>query len=182
MSSLKTFLYKLYFSLALTTDQNISFADRIQNLIVWVCSLAPVVYILENVTGWMVTNQGFVIAVVTFIFVNMILGGYMHHRKGDFDWKKLLRKTNQMLLVLFLSYFTLEVLLTIAGKNVVVEFFRIAVQVSTLLYPGSKILKNIFILSDGQHPPKWVMEKIYNFKETGDLHKLFETKTEQNGK
>jgi hypothetical protein len=55
------------------------------------------------------------------------------------------------------------------------ESFKILIQVVTLLYPVSKVLKNIYILSNKQFPPAFIMDKIYNFEKNGDLKDLFDT-------
>lgn len=78
-----------------------------------------------------------------------------------------------MLLVLVLVYAGLEMMLKVARENVVTEVFRIALQVSTLMYPVSKMGKSIFIITKGEYPPEWLMRKFYNFNKTGDLNNLF---------
>lgn len=176
MTALKIAFLKIYFYLALSTDTNTSIWDRIVTFFLWILTLGPVIFVLDRLHKWITTYQGFTIGVVLFILLNLILGGIVHHKRGDFDWLELLKKTNKMVIVLLVSYLTLEVLISIVGENFVVDGFRIAIQVSTLLYPGSKILKNIFILSEGEHPPKWVMQKIYRFQENGDLQELFDKK------
>ncbi len=176
MSALKIALLKIYFYLALATDPNTSVWERIVVFFLWILTLGPVVFVVDRLHKWIIDYQGFTIGVVLFILLNLILGGIVHQKKGDFDWQLLLRKTNKMVIVLLVSYFTLEVLISIVGENFVVDGFRIAIQVSTLLYPGSKILKNIFILSEGEHPPEWVMRKVYKFQENGDLQELFDKK------
>lgn len=55
--------------------------------------------------------------------------------------------------------------------------FRVVLQMTTLIYPLSKILKNIFIISKGEHPPEWIMKRIYNFQENGDLSAFLEVST-----
>lgn len=174
MSALKILFFRTYFNLALSTDPNTSVWDRIITFFLSILTLGPVVFVMDGLHKWFSDYQGFTIGVLLFIMLNMLLGSYVHYRKGDFEWILLLRKTNKMVLVLLVSYFTLEVLISIVGTNIVVDSFRIAIQVSTLLYPASKILKNIFIISEGEHPPKWVMQKIYNFQENGDLQELFD--------
>ena len=41
---------------------------------------------------------------------------------------------------------------------------------------SQKPLKNIFILSEGEHPPKWLMQRIYNFQNNGDLKEFMSLK------
>jgi len=109
----------------------------------------------------------------------MIMGGFMHHRKSSFHWQELLEKTMIMIVVVMISYLIMAIMFEVAGHNIIVDTFETTVQVATLLYPGSKILKNIFILSEGQHPPEWVMKKIYNFQKNGDLAEFLMSKEEK---
>ena len=78
-----------------------------------------------------------------------------------------------MTTILFLAYTMLEMLRRTIGDNFISEGFGIIIQISTLLYPTSKALKNLFILSNKQFPPAFIMERLYNFEKTGNLKDLF---------
>lgn len=80
-----------------------------------------------------------------------------------------------MLMVVIVVYILLSIVGKFAGDSIVSECFQILVQVMTLFYPASKALKSIFVLSDEDYPPKWIMKKVYNFEEDGDLGDLFKT-------
>lgn len=175
MQAIKLFFLKAYFTVALVYDQNLPPLDRSLNFLKTLLAFGPIVFILEKINIWFDTHQGFVIGVVVLILLNMVFGGIVYRRKKEFDWKTLLMKTNEMMVILILSYFTLEIILSVAGESDIVTAFRISIQVSTLLYPGSKILKNLFIFSKGKYPPKWLMTKVYNFQENGDLQAFLKT-------
>lgn len=177
MQALKAFFFKAYFTVALVYDDNLPTVDRVLNFFKTIITFGPIAFLLEHVNVWFNTHQGFVIGVIALIIVNMVFGGIVHNRKKDFDWKVMLKKTYEMNFILLLSYLTLEVVMSVAGTSDVVTVFRITIQVTTLLYPGSKILKNIFIFSKGEYPPEWLMKKIYNFQENGDLNELLKSKT-----
>lgn len=176
MTAIKTFFYHIYFSMALITEPEVSFWERIKAFFLWIFALGPFVFISDTVTEWYLTNEGFFYSAICFITINMIFGASAHKRAHTFNWPTFLKRTRKMIWVLVLTYFTLEVLISTAGNNIVVENFRIILQITTLLYPGGKILKNVFILSRGQHPPKWIMERVFDFQKTGDLNKLFSEK------
>lgn len=160
-------------------DDTLSFSERAEYFWKSIITFAPIAFLLDAFNLWFEQNQLFFTSVILFIFVNMILGGYMHYKKATFDWQELLKKTMTMIVVVMTSYLILELILEVAGHNLVVDVFRTTIQVATLLYPGSKILKNVFILSEGEHPPQWVMEKIYNFQQNGDLSAFLKTKEEE---
>jgi hypothetical protein len=72
----------------------------------------------------------------------------------------------------------LEMLRYTAGDNLAGEIFRILIQTTTLLYPTSKVLKNVFIITKGKYPPKFLMDRLYNFEKNGDLNDFFKTSQE----
>lgn len=138
-------------------------------------------FIFGTMSSWYMDNQGFTIAVAFFVGLNALVGGFMHWIKLlDFDWGELLLKTSRMILVIGLTYFVLEAMITIAGEGMIINGFRASVQVATLLYPGMKLIKASFILSNGEHPPKWLMEKLYNFNKNGDLRQFLSAAHEGN--
>ena len=85
-----------------------------------------------------------------------------------------------MIVVVWLSYIVFEIIISAARPEVVASGFRSALQVATLAYPGAKILKNVHIYSNGEHPPQWIMKKLYNFEKNGDLKAFLETNKEEN--
>jgi hypothetical protein len=105
----------------------------------------------------------------------MVVGAIFHNKMGTFNWVELFKKNILMWVVLIVVYAMLEMLRLTAGNNFVGESFKILIQVLTLLYPVSKVLKNIYILSNKQFPPAFIMDKIYNFEKNGDLNELFDT-------
>jgi hypothetical protein len=169
LKSMKILFLKNYINLALIGDDSLSISERMPYLYKSLLIFGPIALFLDVFHLWFETNKIFATGTVAFIFINMLFGAIMHKLKRTFVWQDLLVKTMRMVVVVGLTYFILEIILKIAGSNIVTEAFRTSLQVATLFYPGGKILKNIFILSKGEHPPKWIMEKMYNFQKNGDL-------------
>ena len=84
-----------------------------------------------------------------------------------------------MIAVLIAAYILLEQLRIVIGDNIIGNGLKVVIQVSTLLYPTSKALKNLYILSNNQFPPAFIMERLYNFEKTGDLNDLYPVKQEK---
>jgi hypothetical protein len=179
MSALKIFSYKLYFSLMLLYEENTS-SSFLKGIVIAICS--GIVWVADRFGMWFSDNAFFVTGVVAVILINMIFGGLVHHyRYRDFNWKILLTKTSEMVIVLLVSYFVLEIILNIAGDTAVSSIFRITIQVSTVLYPGTKIIKNVYIYSRGEYPPEWLVKRIFNFNKNGNLQELLNpTNNERN--
>jgi hypothetical protein len=169
MKQIKTKLASLYCNFLIVGYSGFPLSERIASYIKTALLLGPLAFGFEILEIWFTTNQEFTAATLFMILLNMIFGGVMHFRKGDFDWQILIIKTVLMTVVVLVTYFVLEVIISFAGSGLIINGFRAALQVATLLYPGAKVLKHIFILSEGEHPPKWIMYRVYNFKDNGDL-------------
>lgn len=172
---IKIRLLKVLLSLILIDNKDTGYFDRAYHYIKIVAKVAPIAFFIEVFSHWFMDNKDFAAAIIIVITVNMFLGAYMHFKKGTFSWKTFILKTMTMTVVINITYLVLELIISRAGENLIADTFRVTLQVATLLYPGSKIMKNIFVLSKGEHPPKWIMQKIYNFQSNGDLHSFLST-------
>lgn len=158
------------FNIIIITDSKF---NRFERFLSW-CKvnliLAPVSYVLSGLGFWIHDNHVFVSFMLGTITINLLLGGYVHWQKvKDFNWATLLTKTVEMCIVTIAVYAVLEMVLILASKNVVTDLFRISVQISTMIYPMSKIIKNSHILTGGEFPPKWLMRKFFKLQRDGDI-------------
>src|SRR5690606_16330533 len=88
-------------------------------------------------------------------------------------------KNIEMACVVIVVYIMLEMLRYTAGDNIAGEAFKILIQITTLLYPTSKVLKNVHIITSGRYPPKFIMRRLYNFEKNGDLSDFFNNKDDE---
>lgn len=164
---------RLFFSFILLGDNKISIGDKVEIALKLFLALAPVAYMLEILQIWFRDNREFSIFTLMAILLNMGIGGWYHFKYSkQFNWSTLLKKTSLMMLVLIVTYYLLEQIRIIIGHNVLSDGFKVAIQVATLFYPTSKTLKNIYIMSNKEYPPAWIMERVYNFEKTGDVEAL----------
>ena len=174
---IKTYFLRIYCEIVLISDTNLTVLERIQHFIKSLLAFAPIAFVLNALEMWFMDNTQFTTGVIAVVLINMLLGAYTHKKRGTFNWRIFISKTIMMVFLINITYIVLELIISRAGDNFIVEGFRSALQVATLLYPGSKILKNVFILSKGEYPPKWIMQKIYNFEENGDLTEFLASPT-----
>ena len=167
--AIKIFGAKLYTSLILIFDTHITVSERFINFAKVFAIVAPVTLILDSLNLWFDSNKEFATGIILMIMINMFVGAITHKVMCKFKWRTLILKTLETIVVTFVTYIVIELILNVAGENRITNVFETTLQIATLLYPASKILKNIFILSNGKHPPKWIMQKIYDFQESGDL-------------
>ena len=155
--------------------REISWVDRIENFFKSFILFGPVAFLIGAVENWYIENEHFFYAVIVLLIVNMWLGGRMHWKKKQFDTKIFLNKTSEMIISLSLIYLGLEMIISLGGENSVTSGFRLILQITSLIYPFSKIAKNIYILTKGKYPPEWLMKKLYDFEKTGDLNAFMKT-------
>lgn len=171
MNYFKETLYRMM----LLADNRPSITDKISYFFNLLGTFAPIAYLMDGINLWFQTNQQFSSFILICLVANMVVGAVFHNKMNTFSWKELLKKNSEMWLVLIVVYALLEMLRLTAGNNFVGEYFKILIQVMTLLYPVSKALKNIYILSNKQFPPSFIMDKIYSFEKDGNIKELFDT-------
>lgn len=162
----------------LLTYNEADITDRIRYLFDLLLKLSPVVFVLNLINWWFTENQQFGTFMCIALLINMGVGVYYHFKKGTFQFKPFIFKNLEMCFVVVVVYMMLEMLRYTAGDNLAGEIFRILIQITTLLYPTSKVMKNVFIITKGKYPPKFIMDKLYNFEKNGDLNDFFKTSKE----
>lgn len=164
--------------LILLTYGDADLADRVRYFIEIIIKVAPVAFVLNLVNWWFTENQQFGTFMCIALLMNMAVGIYFHFKQGSFSFKPFIFKNLEMCFVVIIVYIMLEMLRYTAGDNLAGEIFRILIQTTTLLYPTSKVLKNVFIITKGKYPPKFLMDRLYNFEKNGDLKDFFKTSQE----
>ncbi len=162
----------LFYSIILVSDSRFDITERLIAWIKLLLAFAPIAYILDLFHLWFADNKKFVTLFILVLIANAFIGMWKHHRENAFDWKQFFLKTGEMVIVVIMVYFLLNALGAVAGDNIISDSFEKMIQVSTIFYPSSKAIKSIYILSKGKYPPKFIMEKLYNFEKDGDISEL----------
>ena len=173
MNTLKIITLKVYCNLILLGYRELTWPERIESFFKSFILFAPVAFIIGAIRNWYIDNEHFFYGVIVLVIINMVFGGIMHWNKKKFCIKTFLNKTSEMILSLTLIYVGLEMIIFHGGDNPVTSGFRSALQMTSLLYPFSKIAKNVYIISKGKYPPEWIMKKLYDFEKNGDLQEFF---------
>lgn len=174
------FIKQILCGLILMSDNNPSWFEKIMYYLQFIIPFTVIAYITDELTGWFTINRLFVNLLMLCIFCNLIVGVWFHLKMKSFSWYEFLFKNSTMIGVILLSYMMLESLLLISGKNVLIDGFRTVIQVSTLLYPCSKAFKNMYILTNKQFPPEFLMNRIYKFEKSGNLNDLYPKDNDEN--
>lgn len=165
----------LYTTILLASDKP-TFSEKLQYLVKLLLSLTPVVAFMEYFNVWCTDNSQFITWVIVALATNMGVGIKYHLKMGTFSWKDFFAKNIAMIVNVLVVYVLLDLLRVSAGDNLIAEGFKALIQVTTLLHPVSKALKNIYILNQKKFPPSFIMERLYNFEKTGNLDDLYNGK------
>lgn len=176
MEPIQLMIKKLFYICILLVDSTPTFKDKLVYYLTLIISLSPIVYIIEGLTDWFNINTRFFTFIMAALIINLLVGALSHHIKGTFDWWEFLIRNSMMAGCVCITYTVLEMVRITGGDNTSSEVFKIIIQVSTLLYPVGKILKNIHIMSKGEIPSEFIMKRLYNFEKSGDLKALYDSK------
>jgi len=158
----------------LLADSRPTIIEKLCYFVSVVGKLGVVAYLCDGIGLWFANNHQFSAFVILCLVINMGVGLWYHNKMNSFRWEEFFIKNAQMWVILIVVYTLLEMLRLTAGNNMVGEGFKVFIQVTTLLYPISKALKNLYILSQKQFPPAFIMERIYNFEKNGKIADLFD--------
>jgi hypothetical protein len=170
---------ELFAKLILITAKQPTITDRLRYVGTCMIHFAPIAFVLDLINWWFTENKQFGTFMSIALLINLIVGAVYHLKNKTFSPKDFILKNIEMAGVIVLVYIMLEMLRYTAGANLAGEIFKITIQITTLLYPTSKVLKNIFIITDGKYPPEFLMNKLYNFEKNGDLSEFFKSKKEE---
>lgn len=166
---MKRYFIDLFHSAILLSDSKPSISDKALYILQIILASGPIIFILDGFGMWFETNRAFCQSAMIVLLINLCVGAWFHYKRDSFKWEGFFWGNLKMMTLVTLSYVVLEQLRKSAGDNSATEAFKYVVQVATLLWPVSKTMKNVYLLSDGQHPPAFVMERLYKFNKTGKV-------------
>lgn len=175
---IKTQFNRLCSSVLLLNYDKATWYDKLQYLSTIAVTSAPVVAFLDYCNVWYTSNQEFITWVLIALAFNMGVGLRYHLKMGTFSWQEFFSRNISMFANVVVVYVLLDLLRVAAGDNIIAETFKVLIQVTTLLHPVSKALKNIYVLNKKKFPPSFIMDRLYNFEKTGNIEELYSHKNE----
>ena len=155
-------------------DDKIQLRDRIYYFFVAFFKSIPLLMLYSYFSVWREKNELFFVGISFILFLNMVVGAIYHAKAGTFDIKHFLTGNATIMLVITVVYISLSVLSIPINETETGKIFQSVVQFMTLMYPVSKIVKNVFVLTGGKYPPKFVMKALYNYEREGKLKDFFD--------
>ena len=155
-------------------DDKIHLRDRIYYFFIAFFKSIPLLMLYSYFSTWRGNNEFFFAGICFALFLNALVGGVYHFKTGTFDIKDFLVGNTMMIFVISVSYISLAILSIPLDESGIGKMFKMSVQLMTLFYPVSKIVKNVFVLTKGKYPPQFVMKALYNYEKEGKLKDFFD--------
>ena len=155
-------------------DDKIQLRDRVYYFFLAFFKSIPLLRLYSYFSLWREKNEFFFAGIGFILFLNMTVGAIYHAKAGSFSIKEFIGGNIMILLVVSVVYISLSVLSIPLNDTEMGKIFQSVLQFMTLMYPVSKIVKNIFILTKGKYPPKFVMKALYNYEREGKLKDFFD--------
>ena len=155
-------------------DDKIQLRDRLYYFFLAFFKSIPLLMLYSYFSVWKDKNEFFYAGICTALLLNALVGGVYHFKAGTFDIKEALVKNATMVFIIAVVYISLSLLSIPLDEYEMGKVFKSVVQLTILLYPVSKILKNAFILTNGKFPPKFIMKALYNYEKEGKLKDFFD--------
>lgn len=154
-------------------DDKIHLRDRVYYFFIAFFKSIPLLMLYSYFSTWRGNNEFFFAGICFALFLNALVGGVYHFKTGTFDIKDFLVGNTMMIFVISVSYISLAILSIPLDESGIGKMFKMSVQLMTLFYPVSKIVKNVFVLTRGKYPPQFVMKALYNYEREGKLKDFF---------
>ena len=155
-------------------DEKIHLRDRVYYFFIAFFKSIPLLMLYSYFSTWRGNNEFFFAGICFALFLNALVGGVYHFKTGTFDIKDFLVGNTMMIFVISVSYISLAILSIPLDESGIGKMFKMSVQLMTLFYPVSKIVKNVFVLTRGKYPSQFVMKALYNYEREGKLKDFFD--------
>ena len=152
----------------------VSVSDRIKYVLIALYIHTPLIFIYNYVSNWFGANSVFTESASIIILANMIIGGASHFKRDTFSWKELFKKNFFIILVVFISYLVLEKLFSFFADTFAGSMLKSSISFIVLMYPASKFITSMFILTNGKFPPEYLIKLFYTYEKNGRLKDFLE--------
>ena len=160
----------------LSTDDKVNISDKLNYIFKVLITFSPIAFLLDIFNWWFEKNEQFANFLILALSLNILVGVIIHLKNNTFSWIDFCKKNSMMIFACVSTYASLELLRYSAGENIISEAFKTTIQVMTLLFPVSKIIKNVYLLTDKTFPPAFFMDRLYKFEKDGKLDEFFKGK------
>lgn len=155
-------------------DKYVNTSDRLMFLGESIFKFAPLYWLYQTAAHWYGNNETFATSLALVLIVNSIVGIRYHMKMKTLSIKDFCYSTFSMLSIIIGVYLILKAFGNVLGSNVIGDTYKSIVEFITLLYPGSKVLQNVFILTNGKYPPVFVMKALYAYSKDGKINRFID--------
>jgi len=150
-----------------------SIAAKAQAVTLLTALFSPVAYLTEVAYSWGQNNIIYINFVLGAIVVDHIVGTTYHiFYKRDFSVKKNLGGLMLKTFIVVASAYLVEGLDFLSPTTgVLKEYISASLRFAVFLYPAGSAAGNMYVVTGGKIPPKFIVDKITKFREDGKFDK-----------
>lgn len=167
-------LFSVPIILLYSIGTGITYWDRVKYFFQAVWISFPFIVIYNHISGWHDANVLFVESASIIIFVNMIFGGVSHWKQGTFSWWRLGLKNFYIVCIVLCTYLVLDKLFGFFADTFVGGMLKSSISFIVLMYPASKFMASLFIVTNGKFPPMYLMKLFYSYEKSGRIKDFFD--------
>lgn len=171
---IKLFLARYLGLIILASSKDVSLSNRLHYFLEALGKTAVALYLIDQINKWFLENHRFALFLCFALFTNIVVGSVFHFWNRSWNFPDFFKKNGIMIFAVCTMYMLLEQLRYTIGDNIAGDFVKATIQGMCLMYPTSKVAKNFFIMTNGQFPPKFLMDRIEGFVKNGDLRDFFD--------
>lgn len=137
--------------------------------------------IVETFSGWYIVDEKFMLIVFIAVALDHALGSIVHlFFKKDFSIKLNIKGLFIKLTGCIVGY-VLFIMIheIIKDEAFIAKYFKMVIQMMVLIYPAGSAILNLHIVTGGKIPPKWMIDRVTNFQNTGDIEQFKFNKDEK---
>lgn len=167
-------LFSVPIILLYSIGTGITYWDRVKYFFQAVWLSFPFIVMYNHLTSWHSSNEVFIESASIIIFINMIFGGVSHWKQGTFSWWQLGIKNFYIICIVLATYVVLDKLFGFFAETFVGGMLKSSISFIVLMYPASKFMTSLFIVTNGKFPPMYLMKLFYSYEKNGRIKDFFD--------
>jgi len=172
---MKTYMQTLYYKFIIDLKHQ---GENIANSFGYSLCFAPVAWLVTYVSGvserLFFRNVDFIMCIMAAVTLDAAIGIWKWIKLSKFNERLLVVGVLEKLGISLISLGLFNIIIfIIKDYESVVKGVNIVFMLALLLYPVLSAFKNMFFITNGKFPPKWIIIRFDNFNNTGSIEEIF---------
>lgn len=167
-------IIQLFFLKNLIILHNGSFLLKLKSAAIIALPLGSLGWIINFVSNWTISNQGYIVGVLTCIAIDHFVGSAYHALKvKDFTFKRNIYGLLQKLALCAASAILFEIIhFALKDIPLIYDYLKTVTRLTVILYPAGSAFMNMSAITNGVFPPLGWIKKLQVFNEDLDIRNL----------